>query len=583
MSSRSPRERQAPAWLRLFSFFRSSDEPWRKSQVALAVVFLVAQQAAPRTVTVDPRGSDATFEVSDHRIGDLDLDGRAEFVVLARDGRVRSFRPLSSEPARALGELVLAAPERVLLDLGRWGEKTYLIAETPQGTLAYPLDAQGLIGPTGATWIPRAKLGLRVGAPTFSRIVQDVNRDGVEDIVVPTLAGVELWQATLEPEKTVPSFRKAATVAVEIARAAQHEFETLSDALEHSLTIPSLDTEDVNGDGRPDLIVAQDDRRAWHLQRADASFPAEADVAIDLTIFRDTTPAAENSFGSTLAIDDGASFASRDLDGDSVPDYVIAHRRKVWVFRGGPAGPQFTEPSAILKTAEDVTLLLVYPLDDDALPDLLLIKVQVPTVAALLRGLFGEWDVPIRALGYKNVGAGKFETTPGQTSELSLRLPGIVGILKNPEKFTQRFEELEKSFRAGARGDVDGDGNDDILLVTADGKAIELWLGRTDEAPEKSKERWLRELLFGDPDRVWDIERAFTALGNIAARQVALATGDRPPDRTLPLRDPAETRVLGLECADFDGDGAREVVITCRDLADPRRRWFDVLVVAQKK
>jgi hypothetical protein len=372
-------------------------------------------------------------------------------------------------------------------------------------------------------------------------------------------------------------------VAVEIARGAEHEFETLSDALEHSLTIPALDTEDVNGDGRPDLLVAQDDRRAWHLQRADATFPAEADVAVDLTIFRDTTPAARNTFGSTVTTDDGASFVSRDLDGDSVPDYVIAHRRKVWVFRGGPAGPQFTEPSAILKTAEDVTLLLVYPLDDDSLPDLLLVKVQVPTLTALLRGLFGEWDVPIRALGYRNVGAGKFETTPSQTSELSLRLPGIVGLMKNPEKFVQRFEELDKSFRAGARGDVDGDGHEDTLLVTTDGKALELWLGRPGEAREESTEGWLRKLLFEGSDRVWDLERAFTTLGNLAERQVALATGERPPDRTLPLHDPSGTRVLGLECADFDGDGAREVVIARRALADSRRRWFDVLVLGEKK
>ncbi len=551
---------------------------------AVLVLFsLIVPQAAPRTLTIDPGAVDASFEISGHRIVDLDRDGRAEFVLLARDGRVRSFRPLSSEPAKALGELVLATPERTLVDLSVWGAKAYLIAETPQGTLAYPLDEQGVVGASGATWIPRAKLGLRLGAPTFSKIVQDVNQDGVDDVVVPTLGGVELWQATLEPEKSVPVFRKVATIAVEIARGAEHEIESLSSSLEHFVTIPALETSDVNGDSRPDLLVTQDERRAWHLQRADASFPAEADVSVDLAIFRDTTPEAKTSFGSTLTTDSDASFASRDLDGDAVPDYVIAHRRKVWVFRGGPAGPQFTEPSAILKTAEDVTLLLVYPLDDDALPDLLLIKVQVPTLGALLRGLFGEWDVPIRALGYKNVGAGKFETAPSQTSELALRLPGIVGLMKNPEKFTQRFEELDKSFRAGARGDIDGDGTEDTLLVTVDGKALELWRGRPGEAPEEQKERWLRKLLFDSSDRVWDLERAFTALGNIAERQVALATGERPPDQSLPLRDPAVTRVLGLECADFDGDGAREVVVACRELADPRKRWFDVLIFVEKK
>src|SRR5262249_29162894 len=118
--------------------------------------------------------------------------------------------------------------------------------------------------------------------------------------------------------------------------------------------------------------------------------------------------------------------------------------------------------------------------------------------------------------------------------------------------------------------------------ITADRKAVELWLGRPGETPENTKERWLRKLLFDDSDRVWDLERTFTALRSIAERQVALATGERPSDRTLPLRDPTTTRVLGLECADLDGDGAREVVIAYRDLADPRRRWFDVLVPGEK-
>jgi hypothetical protein len=538
-----------------------------------ALLALLAQQPSPRTVTIDPG-----FEVSGHEVVDLGRGG-AELVVLARDGRVRSFLPLSEEPARARGELVLATPERALVAVSAWGGQSYLVAETPQGTRAYPLDAEGVVGATGATWIPRARCTLRVGAPTFSRIVQDVNKDGVDDVVVPTLGGVELWQATLEGGKTVPSFRKAATVAVEIARGGTHEFETLSDGLENSLRIPALDTVDVNGDSRPDLAVVQDQRRAWHLQREDASFPAEADVSVDLAIFRDTTPEAETTFGATVSAGgSGASFQSRDLDGDSVPDYVVAHRRKVWVFLGGAAGPQFTEPSAILKTAEDVTVLLVYPLDEDELPDLLLVKVQVPTLAALLRGLFGEWDVPIRALGYRNVGAGKFETSPSLSSELALRLPGIVGIMKNPEKFTQRFEELDKRFRAGARGDVDGDGNEDTMLVTADEKALELWLGRPEEAGEKRKVRWLRSLLFDGAEPVWDLERAFAALAGMAERQVALATGERPPDRTLPLRDPAQVRVLGIQCADFDGDGASEVLIAWRDRADARRSWFDVLV-----
>lgn len=546
----------------------------------LALALVAVQQPEPRDIRVDPG-----FEIAGHRLADLDDDGHAELVVLARDGRVRTFRPLSSEPSRPLGELALPDPTHTLLDLASWSGRAYLIAETTGGTLAYPLDDEGQIGASGALWLARGRFGLRLAAPTFATIVQDVNRDGLPDILVPTLAGVELWQATLEADKPTPSFRKAATVAVEIVRSAEREGETLSDSLASALVIPGLDTTDVNGDGRPDLLVSQEGTRAWHLQRADASFPVEPDVVLDLAIFRDTTPASKNRFGSTLAPDDDrASFQSRDLDGDAVPDYVIVHRRKVWVFRGGPSGPQFTEPSAILKTAEDITASLVLALDEDALADLLLVKVQIPTLATLLRGLFGEWDVHIRALGYRNVGAARFETSPSLSNDLALRLPGIVGLIKNPEKFTQRFEELEKRFRAGARGDVDGDGGQDILLITPDGKALERWMGRPGAAAaEASAERELRTLLFGEADAVWDIERMLAMLGNIAERQVALATGGRPPDGSLPLPDPSTTEVHGVECADLDGDGACEVVLACREVADSRVGWFEVLVLGGRK
>jgi hypothetical protein len=544
-----------------------------------AIVLCAAQQLSARSIPVHPG-----FEIACQRIGDLDGDGRAELVVVAQDGRVRTFRPLSAEPARALGELVLAHPQRSLLDLAAWGGRTYLIAETPEGVLAHPLDGDGRIAAGGATWIARGRFTLRLPAPAFAGIVQDVNRDGVPDLLVPTLAGVEFWQATLEPAQERPSFRKAATVAVEIGRSSRHEAGALSDALEHSLTIPGLDTSDVNGDARPDLLVSQAGRRAWHLQRPDASFPVEPDVVLDLAIFRDTTPGSKNTVGSTLTSDDDmATFQGRDLDRDAVPDYVITHRRKVWVFRGGSAGPRFSEPSAILKTAEDISGALALQLDDDGLADLLLVKVQIPTLAALLRGLFGEWDVHIRALGYRNVGGCKFETSPSLSNDLALRLPGIVGLLKNPEQVTQRFKDLEKRFRSGARGDLDGDGAEEILLVTPDGRALELWRGRSgDAAPAQDVEGELRELLFGEAGAVWDIDRTLATLGSFAERQVALTTGGRAPDQSLPLPDPGETEVHGLACVDFDGDGASEVVLSCRKLADTRQGWFDVLVFRAK-
>ena len=42
-----------------------------------------------------------------------------------------------------------------------------------------------------------------------------------------------------------------------------------------------------------------------------------------------------------------------DLNDDQIPDTVIFHRRKLWFFHGTKNGPQFSEPSAIIKSAED--------------------------------------------------------------------------------------------------------------------------------------------------------------------------------------------------------------------------------------
>jgi len=532
---------------------------------------LAAQEEAPRrpTLTVEPG-----FELAGHHLSDLDGDGDAELVAVARDGRVRTFRPLSEEPSRGHGELTLADPRHALLDLASWDGHTHLVVATPDGVRAHAVDADGVVATEGATWIARGRFTLRLSGPTFAPIAQDVNKDGVPDVLVPTLAGVELWQASLEPGKP-PSFRKAATIAVNVAREAGHAPESLADELTAGVTIPALDTRDVNGDGRPDLVVQQENRRAWHLQRADASFPVEPDVTLDLGIFQDTTPEPTNSFGTTAGGGD-ARLQTTDLDGDSIPDHVIHHRRKVWVFRGGPQGPQFKEPSNVLITAEDVSACLVVPLDADQKPDLLLIKLQIPTIATILRGLFGEWDVSVRVLGYRNTGEGKFEKSPTLTNDLAIRLPGIIGLMKAPERIIERFEDLGKRFRGGARGDLDGDGNEDLVLATPDEDALEVYRG-SGAADATDDAHWLSTLLFDAKEPVWDVDRILETLGGLADRQAARLTGGRAPDETLPLRVAAEFDLVAIECADLDGDGANELVLTWRRESAGPEGLFDVL------
>ena len=532
------------------------------------------------------------FPLAAHLWVDVDGDKRAELVVFGRAGEVRTFTRAAGSAkfeATPIGTLQFADPRHTLVDttrlLGNEGA-LQLVSASPAGLQVFALDAQGAFLPQGETLVARARFTLRVGQPTLADLAQDVNNDGRPDLVLPGPQSCELWLNEGIPPVTGsaparwPSWRKAATVAVELARTNARESANLSDVLSSTFTIPALSTRDVNGDKRPDLLVVDGERRAFHLQREDGSFPAQPDVSVDLSIFKDSTEAADVRPGHTLAIDAKASFQSRDLDGDGIPDYVIAHRRKVWVFHGSKAGPQFQTPAEILKASDDITGLQLARLDGDEYPDLLLVKVQVPTIATLVRGVFGEWDVDVSASGHLNPGGKGFETSPSLKSEITLRLPSILSLVKSPEKFLKRFEGVRDRFRESAWGDFDGSGTKDVALVSSDSSALEIWLVKDAGLTGSSAidgEEMLRKLLFEDPNKVWDIDRLVLWLGDLAERRTALLTGGRPPDGRIELRDKETARLYSLECADVDGDGREELLVRY-ELAGPTpRSVFDVL------
>lgn len=538
------------------------------------------------------------FAVSDQRLVDLDqvdAGGRTELVLLGRAGELRVFAHDPKPPEAAVGaplldpiakgDAMLPDPSRALVDLAQLGDRPGLdaIQLGPRDTRVWPRDG-ARFATEPVVLSRRANHSLRVGAPRFVDIAQDVNGDGRVDLVVPGVRSLRLWLGgppDSAGEPGWPSFQAAATLAVDVSRSQDMDGDDLSDVLSSSFSIPALSARDVNGDGRDDLLVSQGVVRAFHLQRADATFPEAPDVRVDLSIFRDTVEAAKLRPGHTLAVGDGATYESRDLDGDGIPDYVIAHRRKVWVFHGTKAGPQFKEPASVLKTSDDITALQLVRLDGDDRPDLLLVKVQVPTIAALVRGIFGEWDVEVGAAGYLSKPGGSFESTPSKRAELSVRLPAILKLIRDPASFLKRFEEIGARFRRSVWGDFDGNGQRDVVLIRADASELELWTSNVPDAKTAALdgEALLSQVLFEDTRRVWDVDRIAGWLGGIADRRTAELTGGRARDASFPLRPVDEAKLESIDAADFDGDGREELLLGYRRIADGAT-LFDLLRLA---
>jgi hypothetical protein len=547
------------------------------SGAAIVLLALAATAATERLERVEELALEGRVVLA--RLVDLDGDGALELVAFDERGRVTRHAAREGRRLAAAGELQLDDPAHALVDFAALEPDAAdpgLVVATPRGTFLWQAQASGF--PAEPRRLSaRARMPYRTGTPRWGPIVQDVNRDGRLDLVLPVQGACELWLHERDAQGAL-ELRRSARVALEIESDVQSRGLWLSDVLESSIVVPNLATRDVNGDGRPDLLVEDGPRRAFFLQDAAGGFPARADVTLDLSIFRDTGFEGGVQPGRTLALEGQATYRSRDLDGDGIPDHVLAHGRKVWVFRAGPQGPQFTEPLTILKTAEDITAATLARLDGDALPDLLLFKVQVPTIATLVRGLFGEWDISIGAVGYRNLEGRGFEASPSSRAERVVRLPSIVGMLKDPADLLRRFEELSSRFRVVVHGDLDGDGAQDLGLVSGDGARLEVWIGaRGAGGGSLDGDAILREVFFEDSDAVWDLERILLLFGGLADRQVAQETGGRAANHALELRPAAEWRLESLQSGDLDGDGRDELVVGYAPAGGGEGARFDVL------
>lgn len=477
--------------------------------------FLASVPGSPRLVWIDPAGAVASVE--------LDPASRA---LKSTEGAERWTLP---------------DPSRTLLDLGAIeadGEPG-LVRLGPRGLYWHPLDDSGRPIEEGTRLARRAQFGLRVGEPRGAELLRDLDGDGGAEIVVPTLDGVSLWRRTGDDLR----YSRAIVVDVPVQVVATASRGDLTDRLFTRVEIPGIDSVDLNGDGREDLVLNGQDGRAYHLARPDGSFAETPDRTVDLALFRDDTSAGSRVVaGETLRLGATASLTRRDLDGDGIPDHVVTAGRKVWVFRANSGGPQFEEPSTILKSGDDVTAAAIVELDADGAPDLLLLRLELPSVATLVVGIVRDFEVELNCSGYRNEGEGRFATRPAWSSTIRFRIPPLRQLIGDPYSLLESVRETVSVYRSLTFGDFDGDGTTDLAAIDADGGGFELWLEADADSGALSRaaiDATAADVLFGEGSKVWTVERVLEFLGAQTGDRLLRATGGRAPDAGFDLEDEA--------------------------------------------
>lgn len=536
-----------------------------------------------------PAGSERAW------IGALEAESaRSSIVCALADGALRVLRhaggdvPFAPEP---LGELQLAEPARCVLAIGELdgAPGLELLALGPQGARLHARTPEGAFAAQGTPLASRARFDLRTRAPRFAPLLADLDGDGAPELLVPGIEQCEIWKRSAAASASAPAaqvadapvWSRAARVPIPARQTRLTHYERLGQALEERIALLAPRTSDVNGDGRADLVLEDEGVIRWLVQRADGSWPDEGGAHLELGMFVDTTPPAKVEPGRTLVAFERAQLARRELDGDGRVDSVIAHGRKVWVFRGEAHGPQFERPSQVLKAAEDITAHALVDVDRDGRADLLLVKLQVPSVAGFLLGMLGALELRIDCNAYRNEGDGKFATLAQWRRSLRLELPPLSEMLQRPERILARFEELALRIEQKVQADVDGDGALDLALYDASTRELRVWLGRGSGSWQPlDPDEILRNALF-EQDESWDLESVLAFLGALRSARSQSLTQGRAPDASVRIEPPAHAAELGadgapapprLGSADAQGDGRAELLLEWPPAADGKRR-----------
>ena len=522
------------------------------------------------------------FDLADHRVFDLGGAAGEEVIWVGRAGELRSWNLGRSQLE---GSANLPRPARSLLSYARVeGVDTHprLFVLDEQGVRAYRTGPEGSILEATDELSRRVRWSLRSGEPRFVDFAPDLNLDGTAELVAPRGNRMEIWRRMPRTGEGAAEYDRIAAVDIQPQRSRRTSASLASDVLSEDFSIPALKLLDQNGDGRKDLWVMTGDRGAWHILGPNGEIPSEPTCSVDFSLYKDAPGGENEAFaGETFALQQPLTM--RDLNGDGILDFAIARGRKVWVYLGTAEGPQFERPSAILRSSQDISAMIFAPMDADALPDLLLVRVIKPSVGTLIQGLISEWDIQIDALSYSNQGQGSFAREPSRRATILVRLPPILETLRNADKLVARFMTALRNLRTPIEGDYDGDGKLDIALLYDDVEAkerrIELWLAAKGPLNPDAldQETLLRTVIFETEDKLWTLDRTLDWLGALGKGIAKELHGNRPPDHSQRLEAGEASRIESAQAADLDGDGRDELLLVRRQLADRTRCSATVL------
>jgi hypothetical protein len=450
-------------------------------------------------------------------IGDLNGDGKADLVVANAGSNTVSVLLNTTAPGALLPSFAVkqdfttgAKPVSVAIgDLNGDGSRDLVVANASANTVSVLLNTTS----PGATTVSfAAKQDFATGAGPQSVAIKDLNGDGKLDLIVADAGAganaVSVLLNTTVPGAAVPTFATQQTFATGGGPA-------------------SVAVGDLNGDGAPDLVVANNAPGAHSVS-----------VLLNTTVMVEATNMSAFPSG-TLPVMQAQPVVIGDINGDGKPDVIVGHlfgNYSVSVLANttppGSATATFA-PVQNFGAGNNAGSLQLADFNGDGKPDIVVTNRGNNTISVLMN------------------------TT----------VPGSIPSFATQQTFPAGTGNDQKLL---AVGDLNGDGKPDVVVANAGG-TVDVLVDTT--APGSLTATFAPKQSFatgGDADSVAiaDVNgdgKPDLIVANYSAGTVSVLLNTTPPgSAVLSFASPqiftSQTRTKFVAVADLNGDGKPDVV-----------------------